>query len=78
MLISNISDVLATISVTSTKLGHIDNQEDRINKKVKNNKLLTQIEDSTNKIKRETAYIVETNQLPPVTPEFIKHLNILY
>jgi hypothetical protein len=77
MLISNIGNALGTIAVTSAQLDHV-NDGDRIKKEMKNNQLLNQIEDSTNKIKRETVYISETKNLPPATPEFIKHLNILY
>jgi hypothetical protein len=77
MLISNISDVLGFISVSSVSLNYV-NESGASMADIKNNKLMEEIKDSTNQIKRETLYINETKRLPPATPEFIKHLNILY
>jgi hypothetical protein len=77
MLFSNISDVLRAISVSSAQLDHVNDTE-VINSEQETKKVLAAIEKSTKKIKRETNYITETKHTPPATPEFIKHLNILY
>ena len=77
MLISNISEVLGAISVSSVSLNHV-NKTELTAAEIKNNQQIDEIKENTNKIKRETVYINETKRLPPATPEFIKHLNILY
>ena len=77
MYVTSISEVLGTKAIDSVKLDHVDNSR-AIKAEETHNVLMEDIKKSTEKIQKETAWVKETQTAKPLTPEFIKHLDILY